>query len=48
MTSFWWRHLNYVIKMTSQKFSTFKPPLSKVLVAPLDDNNNIRAMLLYL
>jgi len=27
---------NYVIKMTSQKFSIFKPPLSKVLVALLN------------
>jgi len=26
---------NYVIKMTSQNFSIFKPPLSKVLVALL-------------
>jgi len=33
------RHLNYVIKMTLQKFSIFKPPLSKVLVAPLVESS---------
>jgi len=33
MMSFWWRHqitsLKYVIKVTSQNFSIFKPPLAK-------------------
>jgi len=29
------RHLKYIIKMTSQKFSIFKSPLSEILDAPL-------------
>jgi len=36
MTPFWWRHLKYVIKMTSQKFPFSSPsPLNKSWLRPL-------------